>query len=121
MGNPIDNWKLDELINLTEKCHEVTVMWFAKEGRPLKGSDPNGSPDLMLPLLKELKMRRMAQHNMKIDEAMRFVSENENGQGATSPEALSAALKMTVADATALMIVLEYADMIERRSIGDDN
>lgn len=121
MGPRIDNLELDKLIKLTEKCHEVTVMWFDKEGRPLKGSDPNGSPDLMLLLLKELEMRRMAHHNMKVDEAMLFVSENENKKGAINPVAMSAALKMGVDDATAILIVLKYADMIERRSIGEDN
>lgn len=112
------NFDLEKLIKLTEKCHEVTVMWFTKEGRTQEGSDSNGSPGLMLELLQELKVRRLAQYNMKVDEAMLFVSEN---QGFRDPEALAEALKMTVSDARALMAVLEYADMIERRKTSEDN
>ena len=113
MGSKFD---LEKLLKLTEECHEVTVMWFGKDGRSL--GDSNGEPTLMHELLQELEVRRTALYNMKVDEAMLFVSEN---QGKVNPENMAVALKMTVEDAEALMIVLRYADMIERRSISKDN
>ena len=114
-----EQFDLEEMRRLTEECHEVTIMWFDKEGKSL--GDPNGMPGVMPALIQELRVRRVAFRNMKVDEAMRFISENQEQDGGVSPEALANALKMTVNDAAALMVVLEYADMIKTRLPGERN
>ena len=49
---------LEKLKKLNEICHEVTVMWFDKEGRPSEGSDPSGSPTLMPEIAAEIEAMR---------------------------------------------------------------
>ena len=59
---------LEKILKLTEECHEVTIMWFTKEGKSM--GDPNGSPDLLLAMLegiKELKQSLAHCQNQSID------------------------------------------------------
>jgi DNA-directed RNA polymerase subunit M/transcription elongation factor TFIIS len=51
---------LEKLKKFNEICHEVTVMWFTKQGRPVEGSDSSGSPTLMAEIVAEIESLRAA-------------------------------------------------------------
>lgn len=114
-----ENFDLDELRQLTEECDEVRIMWFNKEGWSL--GDPNGMPEVMPALLEELRLRRVVFRNMKVDEAMRWLADNRGPEGIIDLEGLADALKMTATEAAALLVVLEYANMIEPVKPGERN
>ena len=113
MGSKFD---LENLIKLTEECHEVTVMWFGKDGKSL--GDSNGEPTLIPELLQELEVRRAAHREMKVDEALTFLLENP---GLKDVGPLADAMKMTVGDATALLVMLKYSGLIEKSKISEEN
>ncbi len=59
---------------------------------------------------EELRVRRLAQHNMKFDEAMVLIVRSG---GRISAEALGEGLKITLKQSEALIIVLNMAGLVE--------